>query len=383
MSRTVTVVGGGAIGLSTAWELSQRGFTVTVIDKNATGKGTSWAGAGILPPANLQNSFDPIDRLRGLSHQLFPEWAEKLKTDTGIDPGIQRCGGLYLAETAGEIAAMFGMAEYWQEMEIECNQLTLDEIICQESALASWWHNTNNAAAWHVPDEYQLRSPRYLAALKSACGQSGVSFLENTDVTDIRCSDGRAEMHYEGKWRTTDHIVLTTGVWTGHIASSLELELSIVPVRGQILLLKTSEPLVHNIINMGQRYILARDDGHTLIGSNEEESGFELGTTESVLKSLLDFAAHLLPDLKSAEQVKAWSGLRPMTFDGFPMIGRVPGVENLYVAAGHHRSGLHLSPGTAVLIADMLSETAPRIPLDAFQIRKHQSDNPAQFHTTT
>ena len=152
MSKSITVVGAGAIGLSTAWELSQRGFDVTVIDKSVTGRGTSWAGAGILPPAKLENSFDPIDRLRGLSHQLFPEWAEKLKTDTGIDPGLQRCGGLYLAETVGEIAAMSGMTEYWQEMEIECKQLTPDEILDQEAALADWWHKTDNAAVWHVPD---------------------------------------------------------------------------------------------------------------------------------------------------------------------------------------------------------------------------------------
>jgi glycine oxidase len=383
MSQSITVVGAGAIGLSTAWELSQRGFNVTVVDKSVTGRGTSWAGAGILPPANLKNSFDPIDRLRGLSHQLFPGWADKLKADTGIDPGLQRCGGLYLAETVGEIAAMSGMTEYWQEMEIECNQLTSDEIIGKEAALADWWHNTHNAAVWHVPDEYQLRSPNYLCALKAACEQLGVNFLENTDVTDIRCLGGQAEMQYEGKWQTADGIVLTTGVWTGQIASSLKLELSIVPIRGQILLLKTASPLIHNIINMGQRYILARKDGHTLIGSNEEEIGFELGTTDSVLNSLLDFATHLLPELKTAEHVKSWSGLRPMTFDGFPMIGPVPGVENLYVAAGHHRSGLHLSPGTAVLIADMLSAVEPRIPIDAFQIRKQPSDHAVRPYTKT
>ena len=383
MSKSITVVGAGAIGLSTAWELSQRGFDVTVIDKSVTGRGTSWAGAGILPPANLENSFDPIDRLRGLSHQLFPEWAEKLKTDTGIDPGLQRCGGLYLAETVGEIAAMSGMTEYWQEMEIECKQLTPDEILGQEAALADWWHKTDNAAVWHVPDEYQLRPPSYLAALKAACEKLDVTFIENTDVTDIRCRGGRAEIQHTGHWHSgDDRIVLTTGVWTGQIASSLKLELSIVPVRGQILLLKTSRPLIRNIIKMGQRSVLAREDGHTLIGSNEEEVGFELGTTGTVLNSLMDFATRLLPDLKSAEHVKSWSGLRPMTFDGFPMIGPVTDVENLYVAAGHYRSGLHLSAGTAVLIADMLSEVTPQIPIEAFQIRK-QPGNPTTRSCTT
>ncbi|MGB0759998.1 MAG: NAD(P)/FAD-dependent oxidoreductase, partial [Rubripirellula sp.] len=320
---------------------------------------------------------------RGLSHQLFPEWAEKLKTDTGIDPGLQRCGGLYLAETVGEIAAMSGMTEYWQEMEIECKQLTPDEILDQEAALADWWHKTDNAAVWHVPDEYQLRPPSYLAALKTACEKLDVTFIENTDVTDIRCRGGRAEIQHTGHWHSgDDRIVLTTGVWTGQIASSLKLELSIVPVRGQILLLKTSRPLIRNIINMGQRYVLAREDGHTLIGSNEEEVGFELGTTGTVLNSLMDFATRLLPDLKSAEHVKSWSGLRPMTFDGFPMIGPVTDVENLYVAAGHYRSGLHLSAGTAVLIADMLSEVTPQIPIEAFQIRK-QPGNPTTRSCTT
>ena len=72
-----------------------------------------------------------------------------------------------------------------------------------------------------------------------------------------------------------------------------------------------------------------------------------------------------------------------MTFDGFPMIGPVPGVENLYVAAGHHRSGLHLSPGTAVLIADMLSQVKPQIPIEAFQIRKHKSNHDIQTNTKT
>ena len=377
MPRTVTVVGGGAIGLSAAWELSQRGFDVSIIDRSRTGKATSWSGAGILPPANRKISSDPIDRLRGLSHELFPPWAEKLKLDTGIDPGLMQCGGLYLAETPGEIAAMCGMTNYWQELSIECVPLTSEELVSHEPSLATWFRRTSNAAAWYVPDEYQVRPPRYLQALAAACLKSGVRFIENTEVTEMRCLNGHAQAHYRGDWHECDSFVLTTGAWTGRVAQSLELELSIVPIRGQILLLKTAAPLVNSVINMGHRYVLAREDGHTLVGSNEEEKGFELGTTDTVLESLFQFATHLLPELTSAERVAAWSGLRPMTYDGFPMIGRVPGIDNLYVAAGHYRSGLHLSPGTAVLIADLLSESTPRIPIDAFHVGKQQRSNTA------
>ena len=375
MNRTVTVVGGGAIGLSTAWELSQRGFDITLIDRNSTGKATSWSGAGILPPANRKSSSDPIDRLRGLSHELFPMWAEKLKLDTGIDPGLRQCGGMYLAETSGEIAAMCGMTDYWQEMSIECVPLTSAEIVSHEPSLGTWFQRTNNAAAWYVPDEYQVRPPRYLQALAAACVKSGVRFIEDTEVTDIRCLDGYAQAQYQDDWHACENFVLTTGPWTGRVAPSLELELSIVPIRGQMLLLKTAVPLVTSVINMGHRYVLAREDGHTLVGSNEDEKGFELGTTDTVLESLYQFATHLLPELASAERVAAWSGLRPMTFDQFPMIGHVPGIDNLYVAAGHYRSGLHLSPGTAVLIADLISESTPRIPIDAFHVGKQQRSN--------
>ena len=381
MSKSVMIIGGGVIGLSAAWELSQRGFLVTLIDKDTTGGGTSWAGAGILPPANLEHSCDPIDQLRGLSHSLFPRWAEKLRSDTGLDPELKRCGGLYLAQSTGEIAAMSGMAEYWREMEIECTRLTKNDLLHHEPALATWWQSSAKSAVWHVPDEYQVRSPRYLRALSAACKKSGVAFVENAEVTDIRSLNGRAEIKCAGQWKSADNIVLTSGVWTGQIAASLHLDRSIVPIRGQMLLLKTAQPWVQNIINMGQRYILAREDGHTLIGSNEEESGFELGTTDTVMESLFDFAIDLLPDLKSAEKVKAWSGLRPMTFDGFPMIGRVPDISNLYVAAGHHRSGIHLSPGTALLIADILCEKTPEIPVDAFQVRRQGHMETSQTHT--
>ena len=78
-----TIVGGGVIGLSIAWELARRGVRVTLLERSQIGRATSWAGAGILPPANLNKATDPIDQLRGLSHSLFPQWTEELESITG------------------------------------------------------------------------------------------------------------------------------------------------------------------------------------------------------------------------------------------------------------------------------------------------------------
>ena len=71
---SIAIVGGGAIGLSLAWELVQRGHSVCVLDAGAIGGGASWAGAGILPPASTRELTDPYDQLQTLSHQLYPQW---------------------------------------------------------------------------------------------------------------------------------------------------------------------------------------------------------------------------------------------------------------------------------------------------------------------
>ena len=77
------IMGGGVIGLSIAYELAIHGLQVQVIDKSEMGREASWAGAGILPPANLETAVDPIDRLRGLSHPLHAQWARQLAEETG------------------------------------------------------------------------------------------------------------------------------------------------------------------------------------------------------------------------------------------------------------------------------------------------------------
>ena len=376
MKHHATIIGGGSVGLSTAWELSRRGFRVSLLERSRIGRATSWAGAGILPPANLDTATDPIDQLRGLSHELFPQWAAELKSASGIDCGFQRCGGWYLADTDGERAAMLGMTSYWDELEIRCEPVSATDLARREPALLAWTKRNTRTAAWWVPDEYQVRPPRYLQALERACRIHGVELIEDSPVVDIRTTDRSAEALVGDRWHRSDSIIVCGGAWTGLVAKSLQLKSSIVPIRGQMLLLKTESPLLRSVVNVGNRYIVCREDGNTLVGSCEEEAGFKLGTTEDVLDSLREFAITLVPELESAQRIDAWSGLRPMTFDGFPMIGRVPETSNLYVAAGHFRSGVHLSPATAVTLADLMTNQQPRVCLDSFRIGKQQSTYP-------
>jgi glycine oxidase len=142
----------------------------------------------------------------------------------------------------------------------------------------------------------------------------------------------------------------------------------VIPIRGQILMYRLDKPPVTHVINEGHRYLVPREDGRVLIGSCEEEVGFEKGTTPEMLEPLRRWAEAILPTLVGRAPEKTWSGLRPATFDGFPMIGKVPDVKNLYVAAGHYRSGIHLAPATATVLSDMLTGVTPAVDATPFSV---------------
>lgn len=359
------IIGGGVVGLSIAWELGLRGVRALVLDQKNVGRGTSWAGAGILPPANLATALDPLDRLRGLSHSLHPQWAERIGQTTGIDTGFRRCGGIYVARGAGEAAALCGLAQYWDEYQIRCEPLAADTLLEREPGLAG---GATLRAAWWVPDECQLRPPDHLRGLVAAARQAGVEFREHTPATElVRDASRITGVRIGGETIPAAAVVLAGGAFGAAVNATGRVAQDLFPVRGQVVLYRAEPRLLRAVINEGHRYCVPRDDGHIYVGSNEEEVGLDEGTTPEVLDELRRWAETLVPRLREAPVVRTWSGLRPGTIDGFPYVGRSPEWENLYVATGHFRSGLHLSCGTAVVIADLLTGQPPAVNLDAFR----------------
>ncbi len=386
------IVGSGVIGLSLAWELSQRGQAVAVvagppiqsqmnssqshsdgqIDRStrsgeaATSACTSWTAAGILPPANFDLATDPLDRFRGFSHQIWPDWAARIQKISGVDVGLIACGGYYLAETAGEAAAMTGMTAYWDELNIDCQAISREQLRLRLPRLSTWidsnpWmHHHPDRAAWWVPDEFQVRPPRLLQALRKACVEGGVRFIDDTTVTALEDSPSSITAYASREQdaacgvATANRVVLCGGAATGLMDSTMGLQNSLIPIRGQILLLKCDAFQDPAVINIGNRYLVSRGDGNVLVGSCEEEAGFAQQPTALMIEQLRHFAARLSPELADAPEIARWAGLRPMTFDGFPMLGHVPGRPSVYIAAGHYRSGIHFSPATAVAMADMI-----------------------------
>ncbi|MAR11314.1 MAG: glycine oxidase ThiO [Blastopirellula sp.] len=363
------IVGGGVVGLSIAYELAHHDVSVRVIDRQEIGREASWAGAGILPPANRATATHPYDHLCGFATELHAPWAAALAEETGIDTGYRKCGGIYLARSPGESAALVGQVAEWREQGITVKRLTPDELAALEPGLATVETNGRRYSAYLVPEESQLRNPLHLKALQSACRQRHVDLIPHADAAQCVVSQGRLQTVVTSRGEfSAGKICLASGAWSRLLLEKLNIATGILPIRGQMVLLRCSQPPFRHILNQGPRYLVPREDGLVLIGSTEEEVGFDKHTTDEAIAELRGFAADLVPSLATAQVEQSWAGLRPGSFDGFPYLGKIPGLENAYVAAGHFRSGLFLSPATAVVMSELMRGTPPSIDLDAFRV---------------
>ena len=362
------IVGAGVIGLSLAYELARHGQRVHVIDRGQPGGEASWAGAGILPPANLATAIHPWDQLRGLSNQVHPQWARELRQESGIDTGFRRCGGIYLARSGGEAAALAGLMDAFVREDVEVRRLAEDDLTVVEPALLPAFQAGRLRSVYLAPGESQLRNPHHLRALFLASASRGVRISADQSVVgfDVKGHRLRSVLTESGN-HTAANICITSGAWTYRLLSQLGIPTGIMPIRGQIVLLRCPTKVFHHILNEGPRYLVPRDDGRILVGSSEEEAGYDKSTTTEVLEELKQLAYDLVPSLTQGSVERTWAGLRPGSFDGMPYIGRLPGLDNAFVAAGHFRSGLSTSPGTAIVLGQLMRGQTPQIDLTPFR----------------
>ncbi len=349
-SPEVVIVGGGVIGLSIAYVLAGEGRRCTVLDRGALGRAASWAGAGIIAPGACRPT-DHVDApLRTLGARLHAEWSGALRAETGLDNGYRRSGGLDLALDADEVAELEESTALWAAEGIAFERVAGPELAAIEPGLT-----TDLARAYFVPDRAQIRNPWHLRALAVACGRRGVDLRPDCPVLGFPTRGERVlAVETPAGPIAADQFVVAAGAWSEALLAGLGVALPTPPVRGQIVLLRSRPPALRRIVELGPRYLVPRDDGRVLVGSTEEHVGFEARTTPGGVRDLIDLALRLCPALAAAEVERTWAGLRPGNPDGRPTIDRAPGLANLILAAGHKRSGLQLSPGTAELVAALL-----------------------------
>ncbi|CAN5327758.1 glycine oxidase ThiO [soil metagenome] len=378
MNKEVLIIGGGVIGLSIARELHKRGVKrINIIDAGECGREASWAAAGMLGPQAEADEAGAFFEFCRESRDLYPTLASELLDETGTDIELDPAGTLYLAFSDEDVRVL-RMRFQWQK----AAGLPVEHLDASEVRRAESFVSPDVREALFFPNDWQVDNRKLCSALRRYCEFNGIEINENTRVDRLITDLGRVTgVRARSVSYPADQIVVAAGAWTTQILfGERQLPLKVVPIRGQMVAFHTAKRLFERVIYSSGGYIVPRRDGRILAGSTTEEAGFDREPTDSAAASLSTMACGIAPGLVNLEIADRWAGLRPRSPDGFPVIGRIEGIDGLYLATGHYRNGILLAPATAQIVAadiveGRLSDYAPVFGTDRFRLRAVRTGN--------
>lgn len=344
----VIVVGGGVIGLASAWRLAQRGLRVAVIERGEPGGGTSHVAAGMLAPvAEADPAEERLLRLGMASAQVYPSFVAELEQVTGVDAGYLPCGTLLAARDRDDAEAIEQQLEIRERLGLKVTRLRPSEARRLEPALAPTLR-----AALALPDDHVIDPRRLTAALAEAVRRGG-ELRPHTEVVAVEPGEG--VLLRGGRRLSAPRVVVAAGAWSAAIAGiPAHAQVAIRPVKGQIMRLHdpAGPGLLTRVLRMpGPVYLAPRGDGRYVLGGSVEEKGFDTTVTAGAMFDLLREVIELVPGASELVIDELSAGIRPGTPDNVPVIGR-GAVDGLYWATGHYRNGVLLAPITAQLVAN-------------------------------
>ncbi|MFI0502108.1 glycine oxidase ThiO [Streptomyces albogriseolus] len=354
----VLVVGGGIIGLVTAWRAAQAGLATAVVDPEPGG-GAARVAAGMLAAVTeLHHGEQTLLGLNLASARRYPDFAAELAECTGQDLGYRRCGTLAVALDADDRAHLRELHALHQRSGLDSQWLTGRECRRLEPMLAP-----GVRGGLRVDGDHQIDPRRLASALLTACGRAGVTvhraWAERLVVTGDRAT---GVVTADGDELGAAQVVLAGGSWSGRLAGVPPQVLPPVrPVKGQVLRLTMPdrpEPFlsrtVRAVVRGSHVYLVPRESGELVIGATSEEMGWDTTVTAGGVYELLRDAHELVPGLTELPLTETTAGLRPGSPDNAPLLGPT-GLDGLLLATGHHRNGVLLTPVTGDAMARVLT----------------------------
>ncbi|WP_447036875.1 glycine oxidase ThiO [Streptomyces sp. DSM 118878] len=351
-------MGGGIIGLVTAWRAAQRGLSVTVVDPEPGG-GAAQVAAGMLAAVTeLHHGEQALLGLNLASARRYPAFAAELTEASGRDLGYRTCGTLAVALDSDDRAHLRELHALQSRSGLESEWLSGRECRRLEPMLAP-----GVRGGLRVDGDHQIDPRRLTAALVIACERAGVVFrrawAERLDVAGDRA---RGVVLADGAALHAGQTVLAAGSLSGRLAGVPDAVLPPVrPVKGQVCRLtvpKAYAPFlsrtVRAVVRGSHVYLVPRENGELVVGATSEELGWDTTVTAGGVYELLRDAHELVPGITELPLTETRAGLRPGSPDNAPLLGptRLPG---LHLATGHYRNGVLLTPVTGDVMAQALT----------------------------
>ncbi|MEV8305978.1 glycine oxidase ThiO [Streptomyces flavidovirens] len=360
MSRTsdVLVVGGGIIGLVTAWRAAQRGLRVAVADPEPGG-GAARVAAGMLAAVTeLHYGEQTLLGLNLASAERYPAFVAELEAASGQDTGYRACGTLAVALDTDDRAHLRELHALQRRSGLESEWLTGRECRRLEPMLAP-----GVRGGLRVDGDHQVDPRRLAAALLTACERAGVvwhrGWAERLSVVRGRASGA---VLADGTELAAGQVVLAAGSLSGRLGGVPEEVLPPVrPVKGQVLRLAVPPAYapflsrtVRAVVRGSHVYLVPRENGELVVGATSEELGWDTTVTAGGVYELLRDAHELVPGITELPLTETRAGLRPGSPDNAPLLGPTA-LPGLHLATGHYRNGVLLTPVTGDAMADVLA----------------------------
>ncbi len=406
----VLIIGGGIIGVSAAYFLARAGTNVTVIEKGEIGSGCSYGNAGLICPGHSepmpapgvltqglkwlldtespfyikprlnsdlirwlwrfqtfcnQNWFDTaVPLIRDLQRASLALYQEIIKEEK-LDCHFEKRGGLTVFLTERGFEHGRHEAAALQRFGLQMAVLDATAVRSMETAV-----HPNVIGGIHMQEDAHITPDLFVTGLAQAAEGYGATFMTQTEVLGFETAKGRiaAVQTTRGKMRA-NQIILAAGAWTAPIVRDLDLNLPLQPAKGYSITVKRPSHSPQMYLYLGEAKVAVTPMGpHLRFAGTLELAGFDFAINQRRVNAILRAADSYLADSEERELVEIWRGMRPVTPDGLPYIGRTRRYNNLIVAAGHAMLGLSMGPITGKLVAEVVGEERPSLELIPFQV---------------
>jgi sarcosine oxidase subunit beta len=369
----VLIIGGGIAGASTAYHLAALGHHVVLLERGEVASGASGLNAGQIDSVGWGHAPDLQAYLTAGSLEIF----EAVQLDHGEDIELRRSGALQAIHTPEQHDFTRDRVAGLRARGYTVELLTVREARSLEPALSPAL-----LGAMYSPLRSQADPVKATRAFAALARRQGARVLGHHEVVGLtrRAAGGYAVGTSQGEC-VTGTLVIAAGAWSGPIGAMLELDIPIVPVRGQMWATAAVPPCVFHTMSAAQsalawhrdrggappdlthrdgrrvtRHLYGRQrrNGEILFGGDRELAGWETAPDPAGIEANRGHAIEVLPFLAGLPTARTWAGLMPFSLDGKPLIGRIPGREDLWIVSGLASSGFGRGPMAGKLLAESL-----------------------------
>jgi len=344
-SADTAIAGGGIIGLATALELAATGQRVIVFDRGEAMSEASRAAAGMLAGTDPEHPPELLDLAR-FSLSLYPDFLERIEHLSGAKVPIRTRSTLQGLATPRPEASPLSEQQV-QEL--------------APGARSDRWH-------FYLMEELSFDAWDLAEALPPAARAAGIDLREYTPVTGFAAANGSVDVDTSTGRVSAGAFLNATGAW----ARNLHAGIPVGPRKGHMLTVELlGVKQMQCVLRTPDVYIVPRGGCRYTIGPTLEDAGFDKEVYPDRIHELFRRALDLWPLLREARIAETWTGLRPASSDGLPIMGLTG--ERCWIATGHFKNGILLGPGTARVLSESLTGRVPSIDLSRFRLERFQA----------